>query len=714
MVGELADGHARVEPAGARHHVSGNARRTASGCTPGCACRSTAARQPASPTKQTAPGRQPPHESLDARGAVAVLVAGELLGADGARASRGRSCRSGRGATGGGRRGRASRCRRRARRARSGSRDARTRRRRRPSTGSGSARRRSSRIPGPTTSGSVLRRSTSTWSHSLRVDVVGAQVDDVEPGAHEHVAQVRRFPTRRRSDRGSRRRGTVPHLPLDHGEVRRRADRERVVQLHQRPWQPVRARCAGSSRAPIRRRARRAGTAAPRGRPARPVRRAPSRAPGEPLPPRRRARRPAAGGTGGGARRRTRDRRRSAPGRTASARSTARSRYRGFTGIAPFRGTRLVHRHGVAIHRRSHGRPAVTHDMNGELRIVDDVSTPSRTCGRSRAVVDRALRRRHRAGVPTRPSPVRPRLVRASTCGSATSAGCRSTTPTPTRAWPARCPARPRRAPRDPLDGATPATRSTRRPRRTTPCSRARSDRPGAPRARARRPHRVALPRVACARGDRPARGPEPSRCHAPARPAHLHLPGARAIRARRVHRRRRGQARGVRPRPRRRRRARGTRHCASVCIWLVDPAAAERTSSDGLTLRRIDCRVRDSHGARGRIAPGEQLARCARLVAAALHLVAICNAQLVRRSLTSPGYPARGRSLLASRLARCARLVAAALHLVRDRVTLELVRRSLRARIPGLAAVRCLASNYARCAAARRRRRRSMLQDGS
>ena len=96
-----------------------------------------------------------------------------------------------------------------------------------------------SRMPAPTTSGSVRRRRTSTWSHSLRV-----------PSSARRSTTSRPAPMRTScSSSGSQPREEPPGevvvrerpfaLTLHHREVGGRVDREGVVQLHQRPRQPV-------------------------------------------------------------------------------------------------------------------------------------------------------------------------------------------------------------------------------------------------------------------------------------------------------------------------------------------------------------------------------------------------------------------------------------------------------------------------------------------
>ena len=210
-----------------------------------------------------------------------------------------------------------------------------------------------SRIPAPTTSGSVRRAAHEHVEPLVARPVVGSQVDDVEAGAGEDVPQLVRVPAREEPSREVVVRERSFALTLHHREVRGRVDREGVVQLHERPRQPVARRRADSSPAPTRRRARRAGTAAPRGRPGRPARRARPRARARPSPRRRRARPSGGADTEGAAPRRTRGRRPRAPARTESPRRTARSRYRASRRIAPLGRPCLVHRHGVAIHRRS-------------------------------------------------------------------------------------------------------------------------------------------------------------------------------------------------------------------------------------------------------------------------------------------------------------------------------------------------------------------------
>ena len=170
------------------------------------------------------------------------------------------------------------------------------------------------------------------------------------------------------------------------------------------------------------------------------------------------------------------------------------------------------------------------HDCTGDSEIVDDVPQAfADVRGRGRAPLDRALGRRHRAGRATSSSRTPTSTGRASTCASATSAGFPSTTPTPTRAWRATCS----------------STRSSRA--RSTRCADAgdttdaaasaydalvrevAADRPCAPRARPRRPHRVAVPRIARARGARAPRGRRTGDDHHPHPRLTFTYPGARS-----------------------------------------------------------------------------------------------------------------------------------------------------------------------------------------
>ena len=73
-----AERDAGVEAAGRRHDVDGHAAEVARVARPATACRSTAARHPASPTKHTAPGRSQATSRSTRASAGPVLVGGEL------------------------------------------------------------------------------------------------------------------------------------------------------------------------------------------------------------------------------------------------------------------------------------------------------------------------------------------------------------------------------------------------------------------------------------------------------------------------------------------------------------------------------------------------------------------------------------------------------------------------------------------------------------
>ena len=204
------------------------------------------------------------------------------------------------------------------------------------------------------------------------------------------------------------------------------------MQLHQRPRQPRRAARAGSSPAPTRRRARRAGTAAPRGRPAR---RGTSGAAS-------RARSTIAAATSSATTGRGRCGRCSpaphprsataAPGGTSGARGRAtRSRNRAGAVVAPLGRPRLVHLDGAPVHGQYRRRD----DVRGDLRSSTTSRRRSRRCvagARPRSI---ALSGGGTAGSATSCSRRGRRLERVDGAASATNAGCRSTTPTPTRAW---------------------------------------------------------------------------------------------------------------------------------------------------------------------------------------------------------------------------------------------------------------------------------------
>jgi len=65
------------------------------------------------------------------------------------------------------------------------------------------------------------------------------EVDNLEPGAGQQVAQVARLPPREESPGEVVVRERAFAVARHHREVRGRAERERVVQLHERPREPV-------------------------------------------------------------------------------------------------------------------------------------------------------------------------------------------------------------------------------------------------------------------------------------------------------------------------------------------------------------------------------------------------------------------------------------------------------------------------------------------
>ena len=488
--------HVRVEPARCSASRRRGRRRTPSGCDARLRARGRPRRGSRRARRSTPRrGRSQRDQPLDARDAGAVLVAGELVGARAWRASRGRSCRC---------RGRTSAWRGSRSRVTSPAASAagqnrlpgrRSRRRRRPRTALGLSPHTSSRMPAPTMSGRVRAPAHEHVEPIHVAAVVGARVDTSKPGPDEHVGERVRCPTRRRTARGSRRPVTLPS-PSPRSIVRcgRRADRERVVQLHRAPTAVGSRRRGGSSRAPTRRRARRAGTAgASRSACTARTSGAASRASATIACGRVERDHGPARGTGGAARRRTRGRRSPRRRRPRRRERSARSRNRAGRAVAPLGRPRLVHRDRC---RRSIAVSS-PRDARGErARSVDDVPQAFA------ALVAEAAPRRSRSRAATPParatscSPVADvDWARRRRVASATSAGCRSTTPTRTRAWPgARSSTRSSRV--RSTRCATPATdaRGGRRGATTRSLRDGAADRPRAPRARARRAHRVAVP----------------------------------------------------------------------------------------------------------------------------------------------------------------------------------------------------------------------------
>ena len=282
-----------------------------SACTPATARRSTAARQPARPDEAHRARLEPPHQALHPREPAAVLVASELLGlgrrplhevghADAATASAARVSRA------------------------TVTRPA--------AIAAGQKRLPGAREPDAHVGREHRRVQAADEQAHAGTDGVGqragapdpgldperiAGVDrarlDVEAGADQHVDQGVGLPRREPPPREV----VVVELAVGRArveqEVRRRADRERAVEVGEGELAVARAGRGGSSHAPSRRRASRGGRAAPRGRPARARRRAQPRVRAAPWRGRRRAPRPGEAATEGAARVRSRGRRRPRP-----------------------------------------------------------------------------------------------------------------------------------------------------------------------------------------------------------------------------------------------------------------------------------------------------------------------------------------------------------------------------------------------------------------
>ena len=290
-------------------------------------------------------------------------------------------------------------------------------------------------------------------------------------------------------------------------------ERARQVELAGRGYTIARAQAAASA-------PRRKGR--PRGRPGSATHPVRPRGPSRPSRTRRRARPPASRGTAGACPARSRGRR--APRRRGSAAPIASARSE--TAPDACRATARPRSRTPRSSRRPRAYPAShvapRRDAHRSARGVG-----VRAAGHRRVA---AVRSRSPGATPRarRTSCSRPRPTstgRASTCSSATSAGCRSTTPTPTRAWPgSRSSTRsgPRAIHSMRHAGET-IEEAARALRRAPPRVRA-ADRPRAPRARARRPHRVAVPRGRRrSTSDRPLRGRH--RRRRPSAPAaHVHL----------------------------------------------------------------------------------------------------------------------------------------------------------------------------------------------
>ena len=149
--------------------------------------------------------------------------------------------------------------------------------------------------------------------------------------------------------------------------------------------------------------------------------------------------------------------------------------------------------------------------------------------GRSRAGVDRALGWRHREAGVRSARRTRPRLV-----GNRRVVRRRAVRPVDdpdSNEGMARAVLLDRVGPAPhPIDGRCRRHRRRGRARLRHRGRRGAADRHRAPRSRARRPHRIALPRFRRARGDRPPRGHQRRR-PPPAPAAHVHLSRAGALR---------------------------------------------------------------------------------------------------------------------------------------------------------------------------------------
>ncbi len=124
----------------------------------------------------------------------------------------------------------------------------------------------SSRIPGPTKSGSVCGAAREHMEPVIAAVAVGHRVDDLEARAVEDRNDVVTIPPREESAREVVA-GERPFAVAGHErEVRGRRDRERLLELHERPREPSAWDVQVAGACPRAAERARAGTAAPRGR----------------------------------------------------------------------------------------------------------------------------------------------------------------------------------------------------------------------------------------------------------------------------------------------------------------------------------------------------------------------------------------------------------------------------------------------------------------